>query len=70
MGYFRNEDAERDCSVVLGLDHSNVKGLYRRAQARIGLGKHIEAESGESDRTLFILYILSHADFRQIWWKR
>ncbi|KAJ7150285.1 hypothetical protein C8R46DRAFT_500390 [Mycena filopes] len=40
----KNEDAERDCSTVLTLSKGNVKGLFRRAQARVGMGKLSEAE--------------------------
>jgi hypothetical protein len=42
----RNEDAERDCSAVLTLSKSNAKGLFRRAQARVGMGKLSEAQEG------------------------
>jgi hypothetical protein len=42
----RNEDAERDCTTVLGLSKTNVKALYRRAQARIALQKLGEAHNG------------------------
>ncbi|KAF7303003.1 hypothetical protein MKEN_01263200 [Mycena kentingensis (nom. inval.)] len=35
----KNEDAERDCSTVLGLDKKNVKALFRRAQARVSMDK-------------------------------
>lgn len=34
----KNEDAERDCTTVLKLSRNNVKALFRRGQARIGLG--------------------------------
>ncbi|KII90798.1 hypothetical protein PLICRDRAFT_39384 [Plicaturopsis crispa FD-325 SS-3] len=37
------EDAERDCTTVLTLSSSNVKALFRRAQARVGLVKYTEA---------------------------
>ncbi|KAJ7897362.1 hypothetical protein B0H14DRAFT_3425379 [Mycena olivaceomarginata] len=40
----KNEDAERDCSTVLTLSKGNVKGLFRRAQARVGMGKLSEAQ--------------------------
>ncbi|KAG2144170.1 uncharacterized protein EDB93DRAFT_1154165 [Suillus bovinus] len=33
----KNEDAERDCTTVLKLSPNNVKALFRRGQARIGL---------------------------------
>ncbi|KAG2123377.1 hypothetical protein BD769DRAFT_1471366 [Suillus cothurnatus] len=34
----KNEDADRDCTTVLKLSPNNVKALFRRGQARIGLG--------------------------------
>ncbi|KAG2115457.1 hypothetical protein DEU56DRAFT_841106 [Suillus clintonianus] len=34
----KNEDAERDCTTVLKLSPGNVKALFRRGQARTGLG--------------------------------
>lgn len=34
----KNEDAERDCTTVLKLSPNNVKALFRRGQARMGLG--------------------------------
>ncbi|KIO24216.1 hypothetical protein M407DRAFT_77238, partial [Tulasnella calospora MUT 4182] len=42
----KNEDAERDCSTVLGLPtgKNNVKALFRRNQARMALGKKGDAE--------------------------
>ena len=43
---FRNEDAERDCSTVLDLGKNNVKGLFRRGQARVALGKLLDARKG------------------------
>lgn len=43
----RNEDAERDCTTVLSLNPGNVKALFRRAQARVGLGKYVDAQRGE-----------------------
>ncbi|KAJ6520282.1 hypothetical protein C8R45DRAFT_954627 [Mycena sanguinolenta] len=39
----KNEDAERDCSTVLTLSKGNTKALFRRAQARVELGKLSEA---------------------------
>ncbi|KAF7302608.1 hypothetical protein HMN09_00895300 [Mycena chlorophos] len=39
----KHEDAERDCSTVLRLSKGNVKALFRRAQARVELGKIIGA---------------------------
>jgi hypothetical protein len=42
----RNEDAERDCTTVLGLSNKNVKALFRRAQARTALRKLGEAHNG------------------------
>ena len=42
----RNEDAERDCSTVLDLGKNNVKGLFRRGQARVALGKLLDARKG------------------------
>ncbi|KAB5592807.1 RNA polymerase II-associated protein 3 [Ceratobasidium theobromae] len=41
----KNEDAERDCTTVLKLQATNVKGLFRRAQARIALGKFTDART-------------------------
>lgn len=48
----RNEDAERDCDAVLRLDSKNVKGHFRRGQARVALQKLHEAETGMSKRPL------------------
>jgi hypothetical protein len=42
----RNEDAERDCNTVLNLSPNNVKALFRRGQARVGMGKLLEAQKG------------------------
>ena len=42
----RNEDAERDCDTVLRIDRKNVKGYFRRGQARVALQKLKEAEAG------------------------
>lgn len=42
----RYQDAERDCEKVLQLDSENIKGLFRRAQARAGVGKLTEAQAG------------------------
>ncbi|CAL1713409.1 unnamed protein product [Somion occarium] len=39
----KNEDAERDCSRVIGLNQNNVKAWFRRAQARAALEKYGEA---------------------------
>ncbi|KAF8817206.1 hypothetical protein BYT27DRAFT_7153875 [Phlegmacium glaucopus] len=39
----KNEDAERDCTRVLELSSDNVKALFRRSQARIGMGNITEA---------------------------
>ncbi|KAI1795778.1 hypothetical protein LXA43DRAFT_989520 [Ganoderma leucocontextum] len=41
----KNEDAERDCDAVIRLDTKNVKGYFRRGQARVALQKLKEAES-------------------------
>ncbi|KDN41707.1 hypothetical protein RSAG8_07238, partial [Rhizoctonia solani AG-8 WAC10335] len=41
----KNEDAERDCTTVLKLQSKNVKALFRRAQARVALGKLPEARA-------------------------
>ncbi|KAH9955231.1 hypothetical protein BC827DRAFT_1237872 [Russula dissimulans] len=42
----KNQDAERDCTTVLGLSNNkNVKALYRRAQARVALQKLGEAHN-------------------------
>ncbi|KAG7439204.1 uncharacterized protein BT62DRAFT_773219 [Guyanagaster necrorhizus] len=38
------DDAERDCTTVLSLNISNAKALFRRSQARVGMGKLKEAE--------------------------
>ncbi|KAG2065025.1 TPR-like protein [Suillus decipiens] len=43
----KNEDAERDCTTVLKLSPNNVKALFRRGQARMGLGCLDEACAGE-----------------------
>jgi tetratricopeptide (TPR) repeat protein len=42
----RYQDAERDCEKVLQLDPQNIKGLFRRAQARAGVGKLTKAQAG------------------------
>ena len=42
----RNEDAERDCTRVLELSSGNVKALFRRSQARTGMGNLTEAQQG------------------------
>ncbi|KAI0768962.1 hypothetical protein BD413DRAFT_478204, partial [Trametes elegans] len=42
----KNEDAERDCDAVLRLDGKNVKGIFRRGQARVALQKLNDAEAG------------------------
>ena len=42
----RYEDAERDCTTVLSLSKSNVKASFRRGQARISMGKLLEAREG------------------------
>jgi tetratricopeptide (TPR) repeat protein len=47
LGVYRNEDAERDCTTVVTLHASNVKGLFRRAQARTALNKLSDAQKGE-----------------------
>ncbi|KAK7025566.1 hypothetical protein VNI00_015919 [Paramarasmius palmivorus] len=41
----KNEDAERDCTTVLSLSPSNVKAIFRRGQARFGMGKLDEAKA-------------------------
>ncbi|CAE6465345.1 unnamed protein product [Rhizoctonia solani] len=41
----KNEDAERDCTTVLKLQANNVKALFRRAQARVALGKLQDART-------------------------
>ncbi|KAI0720997.1 hypothetical protein C8T65DRAFT_631887 [Cerioporus squamosus] len=41
----KNEDAERDCDAVLRIDGKNVKGYFRRGQARVALQKLMEAEA-------------------------
>ncbi|GLB45501.1 putative rna polymerase ii-associated protein 3 [Lyophyllum shimeji] len=41
----KNEDAERDCTAVLNLNAMNAKALFRRGQARVGMGKLDEALS-------------------------
>ncbi|KAI9064668.1 TPR-like protein [Trametes sanguinea] len=41
----KNEDAERDCDAVLRLDSRNVKGLFRRGQARVAMQRLHEAEA-------------------------
>lgn len=48
----RNEDAERDCDTVLRIDRKNVKGYFRRGQARVALQKLREAEAGELCRSV------------------
>ncbi|KXZ45163.1 hypothetical protein GPECTOR_57g453 [Gonium pectorale] len=39
------KDALRHCNNVLDIDSQNVKALYRRAQARMGLQELVEAET-------------------------
>ncbi|KAG8741274.1 hypothetical protein FRC10_003056 [Ceratobasidium sp. 414] len=41
----KNEDAERDCSMVLELQSTNVKAMFRRAQARVELGRFTDARA-------------------------
>ncbi|KAF8073441.1 hypothetical protein FPV67DRAFT_1477851 [Lyophyllum atratum] len=41
----KHEDAERDCTTVLNLSALNAKALFRRGQARLGMGKLDEALS-------------------------
>ncbi|KAG8769327.1 hypothetical protein FRC12_005034 [Ceratobasidium sp. 428] len=41
----KNQDAERDCSTVLKLQPTNVKAMFRRAQAKIGLGNFSDART-------------------------
>ena len=43
---YRNEDAERDCTRVLELSSHHVKALFRRSQARTGMGNLTEAHKG------------------------
>lgn len=42
----RNHDAERDCTAVIALEPGNVKALFRRGQARVGLDRLIDAQKG------------------------
>ncbi|EJF65951.1 TPR-like protein [Dichomitus squalens LYAD-421 SS1] len=42
----KNEDAERDCETVIRLDKKNVKGYFRRGQARVALQRLKDAEAG------------------------
>lgn len=44
----RNEDAERDCTTVLGLSAFNAKALFRRGQARVGMSRLDEGRQGGS----------------------
>ena len=44
----RYEDAEKDCCLALALDDSYVKAYFRRATARVKLGKLEEAKLGTS----------------------
>ncbi|KAG6333728.1 hypothetical protein ID866_5356 [Astraeus odoratus] len=43
----KGEDTERDCTRVLEFNPNNVKGLFRRGQARRGLGNFGGARDGE-----------------------
>ena len=43
---YRYGDAERDCSLALALDDTYVKAYFRRATARVKLGKLKEAKLG------------------------
>ncbi len=38
-----SSQAEMDCDIALGLEPGYLKGLTRRALARLELGKHAEA---------------------------
>ncbi|KAF4571362.1 anaphase promoting complex subunit cdc16 [Pleurotus pulmonarius] len=40
----KNQDAERDCTTVLELSKNNLKALFRRGQARVGLEKYDAAK--------------------------
>ncbi len=60
----RNEDAERDRDTVL---RKNVKGYFRRGQARVALQKLREAEAGELGRSVLPVRSTEdtrYADFR------
>jgi hypothetical protein len=46
FGLHRNEDAERDCNAVLALNAFNAKALFRRGQAKAGVGRLDEARQG------------------------
>lgn len=46
MLLYRFTEAEEDCSLALALDSSYVKAYYRRATARVKLGKLQEAKLG------------------------
>ncbi|KAF5372891.1 hypothetical protein D9758_001714 [Tetrapyrgos nigripes] len=45
----KNEDAERDCTTVLSLNSGNVKALFRRGQARIGMDVTEKLEEAKKD---------------------
>ena len=43
---FSYEEAESDCSLALALDDGYIKAYYRRATARVKLGKLEDAKLG------------------------
>ena len=63
----RNEDAERDCTRAIELDGRNVKGWFRRGQARVGLNRLEDAQKGARDGQQYS-YTLTRAsvDFERV----
>ncbi|KAF9496836.1 TPR-like protein [Pleurotus eryngii] len=43
----KNQDAERDCTTVLELSKNNLKALFRRGQARVGIENYDAAKEGK-----------------------
>ena len=62
----RNHDAERDCTTVITLEPGNVKALFRRGQARVGLDSLIDAQKGILHPSLIYKAFFDHgADFKE-----
>ncbi|KAF9265179.1 hypothetical protein L218DRAFT_160232 [Marasmius fiardii PR-910] len=59
----KNEDASRDCSTVLSLNPSNVKALFRRGQARVGLQMLTDAQNGAQTSFLGVFFSSAQSMF-------